>query len=47
MDELRITDKNGVKYVFRGELTYKIVDGKEVLVKNEPDQKNTSDRSGK
>ena len=50
MDVIRITDeKTGTKYVFRGDEIYRIVDGKEVLVKEKADgrKKDTSDRSRK
>lgn len=38
MDEIRVTDEYGTKYIFRGSELYKIVDGKEILVKSKEDK---------
>ena len=50
-DDIQFTDEDtGIKYIFRGLDTYMIVDGKEVLVKNEgrkkTESKDISNRSG-
>ena len=52
MDEIRVTDSTGVKYVFRGVEIYRIVNGKEVLVPQSEREKHgrkedPSDRSRK
>jgi len=54
MDDIRVTDdRTGTKYIFRGSQMYKVVDGKEVLVKPKDGgkdarrNKDTGDRPGK